>query len=98
MGSRAVPASPPGPLRVAALVDSLTVPEWVRWTLERLDALEGCDLTAVVPSATAPHRAAVPGGLRHLTYRLYERVDAWVFGSAPALEAADVSSIAAGRT
>ena len=46
----AVPASPTEPLRVAVLVESLTVPEWVRWTLERLDALGGCDLTAVVPS------------------------------------------------
>ncbi len=89
---------PTKPLRVAVLVESLTVPEWVKWTLEQLDALAGCDLAAVVPSAGASDRPAVPRDFRHLTYRLYERADARVFGSAPALEPADVSWIAAGRT
>jgi hypothetical protein len=89
---------PTEPLRVAVLVESFTVPEWVKWTLEQLDALAGCDLAAVVPSAGASDRPAVPRGFRHLTYRLYERADARVFGAAPALAPADVSWIAAGRT
>ena len=46
-------------VRVAVLVDSLIVPEWVAWTIARIDAASAFELAAVVPAAD---ERAVRGG------------------------------------
>jgi hypothetical protein len=88
-------------IRVAVLVESLIVPEWVEWTVARIDATDTFELTAVVPTAgvrSLSAAAASPRGARHLTYRLYEWADSRVFGSARAMHDADLSPISSGRT
>ena len=65
-------------VRVAVLVDSLIVPEWVAWTIARIDAMSAFELAAVVPAADAAtegEASRAPRGARHRTYRLYEWVD-----------------------
>jgi hypothetical protein len=84
-------------LRVAVVVESLTVPEWVGSAIRQMDAMDTCELTAVVPMAGARDQPP-PRDLRHLTYRLYEWMDTRAFGPAPALRQADLSQLAAGRT
>ena len=89
------------PLRVAVLVDSLIVPQWIAWTIARIDAASAFELAAVVPAADARAvRAAAraPGGARHRIFRLYEWVDRTVFGRAGAMRDTDLSRIARGRT
>jgi hypothetical protein len=89
------------PLRVAVLVESLTVPEWVEWTVAQIAAADAFDLTAVVPATgVRGPRAAVgsPHSARHRTYRMYEWLDRRVFGPARALRATDLSAISCGRT
>jgi hypothetical protein len=88
-------------LRVAVLVDSLIVPEWVAWTIARIDATSAFELAAVVPAADgSAGRAAAraPRDARHRIFRLYEWVDRTVFGSARAMRDTDLSRIARGRT
>jgi hypothetical protein len=88
-------------VRVAVLVDSLIAPEWVAWTIKRIDATPAFELAAVVPAADAGSvRAAdrAPHGPRHGTYRLYELIDRTVFGAARAMRDTDLSRIASGRT
>ena len=88
-------------IRVAVLVDSLTVPEWVAWTIARIDATSAIELAAVVPAADAhavSAAAQAPRGARHRIYRLYEWVDRAVFGAARAMRDTDLSRIACGRT
>jgi hypothetical protein len=82
-----------GRLRVAVLVESLAVPRWVEWTVAQIDAMDECELAAVV-SAGAPSPSDAPG----LVYRLYEWADTLAFGRAPAMRTADLAPIAAGRT
>jgi len=88
------------PLRVAVLVESLNVPEWVRWTVAQIDAGEAFELAAVIPardvngvSASASPRKEA----RHLPYLLYERVDAMVFGAGRAMSTTDLSPLSSGR-
>ena len=81
-----------GAVCVAVLVESLTVPAWVEWTIAQIDGMDACELVAVV---VAP--ASLPSEAVGRAYRLYERADARVFGSAPALRAADLGPVAAGR-
>lgn len=88
-------------VRVAVLVDSLIVPEWVAWTIARIDAMSAFELAAVVPAADAAtegEASRAPRGARHRTYRLYEWVDRKVFGAALAMRDTDLSRIAYGRT
>jgi hypothetical protein len=88
-------------LRVAVLVESLTVPEWVEWTVAQIDAEDAFELTAVVPAADVRGVPAVAGSPRrasHLTYRFYEWVDTRVFGPASAMCVTDLSTISSGRT
>ncbi|HEY2600282.1 MAG TPA: hypothetical protein VGI67_01910 [Thermoleophilaceae bacterium] len=81
------------PLRVAALVDSLTVPAWVAWTLDRIAAADGLDLAAVV-AAAQPHPPPPAG---YPVYRAYEWADRRVFGPAPAMRPAELAPPIAGR-
>ena len=88
-------------VRVAVLVDSQTVPEWVAWTIERIAATRAFELAVVVPAANGDAvRAAArpPRGTRHRIYRLYEWIDRTVFGAARAMRDTDLSRIARGRT
>lgn len=48
-------------IRVAVLVESFVVPEWVAWTIVRIDADDAFELAEVVP-ATAPASASATGG------------------------------------
>jgi hypothetical protein len=75
------------------LVESLTVPAWVEWTIAQIDAMDGCELAAVVRAEVAPPRDA-PG----VAQRLYDCADARVFGPPAAMRAADLTPIAAGRS
>lgn len=89
-----VPRARDETIRVAILVESLTVPEWVRWTAAQIEAEEGFSLVSILlqPGSTGP------SGLRaERTYRFYERLDRAVFGPAPALRAADLTPLASGR-
>lgn len=86
-----------GRLRVAVVVESLTVPEWVAWTVARIDAAEAFELTAVLP-ATGARCAVVPRSLRSVTYQVYEWLDSRVFGRAGAMRDADLTPISSGRT
>jgi hypothetical protein len=88
-------------IRVAVLVESLIVPEWVAWTVARIDATDAFDLVAVVPAAGVrgpPAASDSPRGPRHLIYRFYEWVDRTVFGQARAMRDTDLSPISSGRT
>ena len=88
-------------MRVAVLVESLTVPEWVEWTVAQIDTTDAFELTAVVPAARVrglPAAGRRPRDARHLTYRLYEWVDTRVFGPARAMRDTDLSPISSGRT
>ena len=49
-------------VRVAVLVNSLIVPEWVAWTIARIDAMGAFELAAVVPAADAACRACGGSG------------------------------------
>ena len=80
-------------MRVAVLVESLTVPAWVEWTIAQIDDMAACELVAVVVAPAVPQRDA-PGP----AYRLYEWADMRVFGPALAMRIADLAPIAAGRT
>lgn len=75
------------------MVESLTVPAWVEWTIAQIDAMDACELAAVVPVG-APRQRDAPGP----AYRLYEWADARAFGPPPAMRAADLARIATGRT
>jgi hypothetical protein len=92
--------SPTEALRVAVLVDSLIVPEWVAWTITRIDAASAFELAAVVPAVGSAGGAAAGArrGARHRIFRLYEWVDRTVFGSARAMRDTDLSRIARGLT
>lgn len=87
-------------IRVAVLVESLIVPEWVEWTVARIAATPTIQLAAVVPAATLGGERPAPRMRReahHLTYRLYEWADRSVFGAAGAMRNTDLSPIAGGR-
>jgi hypothetical protein len=88
-------------LRVAVLVESLAVPEWVEWTVAQIDTRDAFELTAVVPAGSVwvlPPVAGSERSARHLTYRLYQWVDTRVFGSPAAMRHTDLSRISSGRT
>jgi hypothetical protein len=87
----ATPA-PTEPLRVAIVVASLDVPEWMAWTVARIASLPGLQLWSV---ATAG-RPGGAGGASSRAGRLYERADARAFGPAPALRPARLAAVAAG--
>jgi len=90
-----------GALRVAVLVESLAVPEWVEWTVTQIDTRDAFELTAVVLAGSVrvlPPVAGSERGARHLTYRLYQCVDTRVFGSPAAMRHTDLSRISSGRT
>jgi hypothetical protein len=73
------------PLRVAVMVQSEVVPEWVAWTVARIAAGEHFELSAVL-SVSSPNRednACRPSVSR--ASALYERLDARVFGGSSAL-------------
>jgi hypothetical protein len=73
--------------RVAVLVESPVVPEWVAWTIAQIDADGGLELVAVVPAERRSSRAAQ----RHRIYRLYQWIDRRVFGAASAMRDTDLS-------
>src|SRR2546423_14780683 len=62
-----------GPLRVAVVVESDVVSEWIAWTVRRIDAMDACRLVAVVRAG----QGADPRQSRRrpLAYGLYERFD-----------------------
>jgi len=80
------------PVRVAVLVECLTVPAWVEWTVARIDATEGLELVAVVPAEAGPKRSS-----RSFAYRLYEWADRKAFGPSAAMRDADLSPLSSGR-
>jgi hypothetical protein len=81
-------------IRVAILIESLTVPEWVRWTVAQVEAEEGFSLVSVFLQPGATERSSRRGqGM----YRLYQRLDRAVFGSASALRPADLTPVASNR-
>ena len=89
---QAVAANGRAPLRVAVMVGPPPVPEWVAWTIARIDSMEICDVEAVVQLPREPgSQPPPPWG-----YRLYERLDAWLFGRASAMRDARLPD--AGRT
>ena len=51
-------------IRVAVLVESLVVPEWVEWTVARIDATDAFELAAVVPAAGVPSPRTRPAARR----------------------------------
>jgi hypothetical protein len=88
-------------IRVAVLVESSIVPQWVEWTVARIAATPAIQLAAVVPAADVAGVRPVargPRGARHWTYRLYEWVDRRVFGAAGAMRNTDLSPISGERT
>lgn len=64
------------------------VPEWVAWTIARIDSMEICDVEAIVQLPREPGSQPSPP----VGYRLYERLDAWVFGPASAMRDSDLTS------
>ena len=57
------------------------MPEWVEWTVARIDSMDAFELAAVVPAGRARRDAAAARGRPpHLAYRLYEWLDRRVFG------------------
>jgi hypothetical protein len=94
-------SSDTGAIRVAVLVESLIVPQWVEWTVARIAATPAIQLAAVVPAANLRGVRPAPRRRRHahhVTYRLYEWVDRKVFGAAGAMRSTDLSPIAGERT
>jgi hypothetical protein len=85
-------------LRVAVLVESLAVPEWVHWTVAQIEARDALELAAVVPAAVPARSQRSPRSVTQLAYRLYGWVDAKVFGRPHALREADLSTIPFVRT
>ena len=83
-------------LRVAVLVESLTVPEWVEWTVAQIDSMDAFELVAVLPAA-GTRDAGVARGPRCLTYRMYEWLDSKVFGRPGAMRDADLTATSARR-
>ena len=84
-------APEPGrPLRVGLVVPDLAVPEWVAWTAGRIAADEECELVAVV---RAPGGGG-GGGTAARVRAAYDRLDARVFGAAPALGPARLEPVA----
>ena len=90
------------PLRVGVLLDSLTVPRWIRTVLEDVRASGCAQLALVVENrATDP---VPPGFFRklwalrhHLLYALYTRLDTRIFRTAPdAFELCDIADLVAG--
>ena len=51
-------------IRVAVLVESLIVPEWVAWTIVRIDADDAFELAEVVPAAAVASPSATGGSPR----------------------------------
>jgi hypothetical protein len=87
-------------IRVAVLVESLVVPEWVAWTIVRIDADDAFALAEVVPAAAVASPSATGGSAadpHQLTYRLYEWFDRRVFGPARGMRQTDLSSISSRR-
>jgi hypothetical protein len=85
-------------LRVAVLIESFIVPEWVRRTVARIDSSDAFELTAVISTADVlAALTASPWRTPHLAYRLYEWLDRRVFGPSSAMRDADLSAISAGR-
>jgi hypothetical protein len=86
-----------GATRVAVVVESFIVPQWVEWTVARIAATPGMKLAAVVPAAQPGAVRGAPRRRRSaddLTYRLYEWADRRVFGAAGALRDADLAPVA----
>jgi hypothetical protein len=83
----AMAANDPAPLRVAVMVERPPVPAWVAWTIGRIDSMQICDVEAIVEVPPDRRRHAQPP----LGYRLYERIDEWVFGPASAMRDADLT-------
>ena len=83
---------------MAVLVESLAVPEWVRWTVAQIEAREAFELAAVVPSAGPAGSQRSPRSMTQVAYGLYGWVDTKVFGRPRALREADLSTILFKRT
>ncbi len=62
------------------------VPEWIAWTIARIDSMEICDVEAIVEVPRDRRSDRPPLG-----YRLYERMDEWVFGPATSMRDADLT-------
>ena len=79
------------PLRVAVIVGPHAVPQWVAWTVGRVERMEGCELAAVIRAPVGRN-----AGSREIprVYGLYERLDTRVFGAAAALNDAELTAIA----
>jgi hypothetical protein len=85
-------------LRVAVLVESLAVPEWVHWTVAQIEARDAFELAAVVPSAGPAGSQRSPRSMTQVAYGLYGWVDTKVFGRPRALRETDLSTILLKRT
>jgi hypothetical protein len=62
------------------------VPEWIAWTIRRIDSMEICDVEAILEVPRDRRSHPQPRG-----YRLYERIDEWVFGPATSMRDADLT-------
>jgi hypothetical protein len=69
------------------MVEPPPVPAWVAWTIARIDSMEICDVEAIV-EVPRERRSQPP---QPLGYRLYERIDDWVFGPATSMRDADMT-------
>ena len=78
--------------RVVAVVGSATVPEWVAWILRRIDSTPSWRLAFEV--APSPRDGCSPRP--PLALRLYDRLDALVFGGSEALRLTDLGLLCRG--
>jgi hypothetical protein len=84
-------------IRVAVVVESFMVPEWVAWTVARIDAMSSFVLATIAVDGERP-AARTQRALRAWIFRLYGWVDRKVFGAADAMHDADLSPLARDRS
>ena len=69
------------PLRVGVIIDGASVPRWVAYILDRIDACSFADVVGFVRNVEFPSREPARPALSRLLYRLYSRLDARRFGT-----------------
>jgi hypothetical protein len=91
--ARRIPTAEDGNAFRVAVVGSATVPEWVAWILRRIDSTPSWRLAFEVtpsPDGCSPRPP--------LALRLYDRLDALVFGGSEALRPTDLGLLRRGST
>jgi hypothetical protein len=87
------------PLRVGVVVESGKVPAWVAWAVAEIASGDACDLAFVAlrGGAPVPRRPMGSRWADGLAHRLYERLDARIFGRPGATRAVHLPPDATGR-